>query len=482
MEKISKNPLNMKTLLVGIALCFCIAAGEPFGVMRLNGSPLAADYSTGAAIFLFFILVFVINSLLKLIGRSFALDFRELAVIYIMMIIACAIPSWGFTMNLIFLIAGVKYFATSMNGWAEIIHPHIPSWVLPQGEDAIRTLFEGLPSNSSIPWLVWLKPLSFWFGFILVVYLTMVCIAVIFRKQWIQNERLLFPLMKLPEEMCRDGKGIVSGLFKNKIMWIGFLIPLFFYSMKALHGFFPFIPQIRLGAGIPIFAQTGWIPVRLQFEMLGLAYLLTLDISLSLWFFGLLYWIEHCFFDRIGFSLGVRDMYCAYSVTTAYQQFGAFVVYGMSAFWMARRHIKNIFNRAFGGNRENGDKDEMLSYRAAAFGSIVGIILIAAWLRVTGFSILGIMVFLPASIIIFVGLTKIVCQTGMPYGRQPLTSATFTLDAIGSNGLGGAGCTGMAMTSPWAGDVRTIHVSHSQRETNPVEKTVFYPVKQTEKP
>ena len=32
-----------------------------------------------------------------------------------MMIVACAIPSWGFTMNLIGLLGGIFYYATPVN-------------------------------------------------------------------------------------------------------------------------------------------------------------------------------------------------------------------------------------------------------------------------------------------------------------------------------------------------------------------------------
>ncbi len=198
--------ITFKSLLIGIILCFALAAGEPIGVLLVHGSPMCADFSTGGAIFLFFILVFLINFLLKMVNKNLALSKQELIIVYMMMIIASSIISWGFMMNLLYLIAGVFYYASPENNWANLIHPHIKAWLAPQNKEAIRTFFEGLPKGAAIPWGSWFVPLSSWFSFMLAVYFVMVCIAVIMRKQWVERERLLFPLAQLPLEMAEKGR------------------------------------------------------------------------------------------------------------------------------------------------------------------------------------------------------------------------------------------------------------------------------------
>ena len=91
---------------------------------------MAADFSAGAALFLFFLLTFLINPIAhKLTGT--ALRRGEMATVYIMMIVAAAIPSWGFTMNLIPLLGGFFYYATPENEWAAFIQPHVPTWLVP---------------------------------------------------------------------------------------------------------------------------------------------------------------------------------------------------------------------------------------------------------------------------------------------------------------------------------------------------------------
>ena len=68
---------------------------------------------------------------------------RELATVYIMMIVAAAIPSWGFVMNLIPFL-GRSNYATPENDWAHSIHPHVADWLVTQDRTAIWKLFEGL--------------------------------------------------------------------------------------------------------------------------------------------------------------------------------------------------------------------------------------------------------------------------------------------------------------------------------------------------
>ena len=92
---------------------------------------MAADYSTGAALFLFFLVTLLINPLAKLLTGT-SLHTGELATVYIMMVVGAAIPSWGLTMNLIPLLGGFFYYATPENDWANTIQPYISHLFVPE--------------------------------------------------------------------------------------------------------------------------------------------------------------------------------------------------------------------------------------------------------------------------------------------------------------------------------------------------------------
>ena len=162
--------------------------------MVLHGSRIASYFNTPAAIILFFFLVLFLNSFLGLLRRSWMLSRAELALVYIMWIVATAIPEWGFTSFLLPDITGVVYYASPENNWRELLLPHIPDWIIPFREFAdVKDFYEGAPLGRGIPWGMWLTPLLYWLSFITAVYLAMISITVILRKQWVERERLVYP-------------------------------------------------------------------------------------------------------------------------------------------------------------------------------------------------------------------------------------------------------------------------------------------------
>ena len=186
--------------------------------MVLQGSRIASYFNTPAAIILFFVLVFFGNTALGLIRRSWMLNRAELALIYIMWIVATAIPEWGLTSFLLTDITSPIYNATPENNWSELLHPFIPDWIIPHHDFAqIQNFFEGAPKGQGIPWMLWLRPLAYWIPFVLALYLAMISIMVILRKQWIEHERLVYPLA-LPATLAM-GAGAVRlwlGSFREK--------------------------------------------------------------------------------------------------------------------------------------------------------------------------------------------------------------------------------------------------------------------------
>ena len=86
--------------------------------------------------------------------------------------------------------------------------------------------FEGLPPGAKIPWGVWIMPL-FWWGSVIVATLTLcTCLIAVFRKQWVDKERLNFPLVDVPLAMmdgAEDGR-ILPKFMRSRLFWIGFAI------------------------------------------------------------------------------------------------------------------------------------------------------------------------------------------------------------------------------------------------------------------
>ena len=437
---------------------FVISVGAPYGNMALRGSYMALDFSTAAAVFVFFVLVAVVNTLLGFIKRSWALTSPELAVTYIMMIIATSIPTMGLTEYLLPIITAGYYYATPENDWTNIIHPYIPSWMCPQGEEVIKYFYEGMPKGASIPWGAWMGPLFYWGLLILALYFVMICTMVVLRKQWVEKERLVFPLIQLPTALLEEGDkpSVVRPFLKDPWMWIGFAIPLIVGSVKALHNYYYFIPDINLRTSLLIFRRTTNLQIALSFPMVGFSYFINLDVAFGIWFFNLLAKVQEGTFAILGIESTEKLDYTSGNPILAHQGMGAMMVLVILGLWVARGHIKDVLRKAFRGDPDVDDSGEMFSYRTAVLGIIGGFLFMGAWLRFSGMPLWAVPIFLIVAFMLFLAITRIVVEGGVAVARAPLIASNFIVSGFGSTSLGTQGLVSMSFTYVYAADIRTF--------------------------
>ena len=86
---------TFRAFFLGSIFTAALAAGAPYGNMVLRGSYLAQDFSTPGALFLFFVLVGILNALYKGLVPHGGLARAEMLLIYSMMLIASAITTCG---------------------------------------------------------------------------------------------------------------------------------------------------------------------------------------------------------------------------------------------------------------------------------------------------------------------------------------------------------------------------------------------------
>jgi len=76
-----------------------------------------------------------------------------------------------------------------------------------------------------------------WGLFLAALFTVMICMAVLLRKQWMDDERLIYPIVQVPLAIIRgeDTADRINPFFKSKLMWTGFAIPFVVQSVIALH-------------------------------------------------------------------------------------------------------------------------------------------------------------------------------------------------------------------------------------------------------
>ena len=223
-----------------------LCAITPYNNHFLRNSKIAGNHLPVSSIFALLFLVFLVNIPLRKLKEQLALKPAELTTIWLMIIVAVGIPSAGFLQSLLPTLVAPTYFATLENNWSETLHPHIPRWLCVWDANAVTNFYEGIEGGEAVPFLIWLKPLLVWTLFILVLYFTTLCLSTLIRKQWIERERFSFPLVQIPLEIVAEppSGAKINAFFKNRLLWMGMLLPVILHLINGLHAYFPQVPEI----------------------------------------------------------------------------------------------------------------------------------------------------------------------------------------------------------------------------------------------
>ena len=150
-ENYTGPEVSTRSLIIGTILAFFLNLACPYSVLVLQNAGLTSDYIAAGAMMIFLLLVGLFNPLIKVAYRPWALRSGEMVVIYVMMIVASAIPTWGLVTNLFHILTRPFYYATPENRWAELVQPLIPDWIAPRDPDVARYFYEGLPVGIDLP-------------------------------------------------------------------------------------------------------------------------------------------------------------------------------------------------------------------------------------------------------------------------------------------------------------------------------------------
>jgi len=457
MASVWRRGLTWRSLLIGLALVVVEAVCAPNAIWGLASSEITWSYMPIVAVFPFFVVVVVVNVVLKALRRRWALRPAELVVIFAMALVSAGTPLFlvGFLLS---LMASPYYLATPENRWVELLHPHLPHWLFPSDDaNAMRWFYEGVSPGAATPRGAWVVPMAWWALLVVAFYFVCLCIVVMLRRQWVERERLVYPLLAVPHALIEDSDDgrLMPKLLRNRVFWWGFSVPMGIIAWNVISYFEPGFPRIPMhGTWVSFGRGFPGLNLILVFPTLGLAYFANSEVIFSVWFFYLLGVLQEGIYNRIGFSIGRSTVFCWGMAATGWQSFGAFVVMVLGALWMARRHLWEVAATAL-GRRKLDDSNEILSYRAAVFGFLGGTAFLVGWLWRSGMSVALALGFVATVYVIYLGLARIVAQTGVSYVTPPLVAQPFLFFGLGSASLAPRELVGLSCAYGWHGDVQT---------------------------
>jgi len=447
--------ISGRSVLIGLALVVLVNIWVPYGSFLVHSSRMTMSHLPIAVMIPFLLLLLVVNPFLRTQNRFTVLNGGELALIFAMLFVATLVPGKVMAAYLFGVMATPYYYATTENQWAITFFEYLPSWLLVGNQgNALVWFYEGLPPGAGdIPWSPWVVPLFWWFGFFLVIFFMGACIATIMRKSWVEHERLSFPLARIAVDLIRHEVGsgnLFPSFVYDRMFQVGFFtsLALMVWNIVSFWGDIPPIPIGSLyGTSIPV--MEGALPVRFSINIYALcfAFLAPVEITFSLWFFALFGTLEGGILDRFGLS-SFGSPVGANAVVKA-QFFGGFIVFVLWGLWTARGHLKEVFRDALQG-RGTEDGTELMSYRTAVLGLLGSVVYLVAWLLTSGLDWWMIPVFLAFLFIIYVGMTRIIAQTGLVFLDLPVNAHHFTIMFVGSGNIPPASLTTLGLGSAYA--------------------------------
>ena len=442
-SRLQRAGVTLRAVLLGLFVAVAVNAWITLTEYVVHASRMNLAHFPVALVAVYFFTVIA--------ARAAGFKPGEMATVLAMGLVASAVPTSGLMGFWLGSMATPYYFATPQNRWGEIYHPNIREWLVPSDANhAIEWFYNGVPAGQQAPWQEWIVPLIWWLGLISAIVLLTLCIAAVLRKPWVESERLVFPIAEVGVMLAQDdGSGSrLPAVFRTRLFRVGFCISFFIMAWNVLGFFDPSWPTIPLtGDSITPFRGFYWFGVRLNFLTLGLCYFANTDVLFSLWVFFLLAGTQRMILTRIGHDLGpLGDDWSSLDPVIAWESFGAIVVFVLWGLWNAREHLRYVIQAAFRGGDANRDRKELLDFRIAVFGGVLALAYIISWLHAAGMTWVAAIVWTTTTIIIFIGVARIVCESGLPYVRGPLTSQSFLMYGLGSANFPPSTITAMVFT------------------------------------
>ena len=393
-EENTKGGARARALLIGALGAAATAFLVTWAEMVLQTIKIGYLQFPPAALGLLLVVVALSRGAARM-ARRWDLTSSDLLVIYCMCLVGAMTASHGLVEKMVPALVYPHYAADNTNGWHNsfdrFLHPGLVPYntANSNAQPVVDGYYKKLHPGETLPWSLWLTPVLSWGLLSFLVLFAFLCLTALLRRQWVDSEKLAFPLAQLPLEIAGDQDR--PAFFRNRIMWLGVLLPVAVYTVKWLHQVYPSVPDVTIQWNLsdyvtsPPWNSVAWsVMFILSFAAIGFFFLLPTDVLFSIWFFFLLSRVEHVL--MVAYNQPTPGM-PAYppALFIGYQTIGAYFVLTGYFFWVARPHLRRVWAAALGREKAD-DADELLPYRVAVWGLFGSILGAAAWLWANGMS------------------------------------------------------------------------------------------------
>jgi hypothetical protein len=436
--------LRWHALITGTILVVLCSALTPYNNIKIQNSPLSGGHFPLVSLAGLLLLLVVVNPVLTLFKRDWRFHKHELLLIWSMTTIGSGIAFTGLMRTFIINITTPQWFGTTAGETGKLLLPILPQGLFPGNPEAVKTVYNGLDGGIDmswgevllrISWSDWILPLAWWGLFVVLVYMVVIGMVGLFSHQWIENEKMNFPLLRVTEILAEESdQGTLIRFFTQKFFIVGFSIPLLLHLFNGLHTYFPQVPQIpTLILAQPYIPKEGLFSgfykakVYIYPAFIGFAFLASKQISFSLWACFIVGGLFPGLIQTAGWRLPAAALGTTFgpglSRVEEMQMVGAFLVFFLFIVWLGRQHLLWVAGSAF--RRGNGSEEVhgLLMPRPALLMFGTGFPGLMLWSYLFGLSFFPTLLFLLVCFMFQLVASRLICQGGLPYFTLALAPA-----------------------------------------------------------
>jgi len=312
----------------------------------------------------------------------------------------------------------------------------------------------------------WKGPLAWWLPLLGLILLVQVFLAALMRRQWSDHEKLMFPHAEVVRALAEgsDLSARSRRVLASPALWIGAGVSGAVFLFQGLNNYFPTIPAPNLQSiSLSTFiSERPWTAMERNISaepyLVSIGYLLTTEVSLSIWAFGV---INQAL--RVAASAWGLPRDDAWAVHGEWMNSDALYTGAMLIFvgwlvWGGRRHIWYVLRRGLGlVPADTAEGTEPMGYPTAFWGFWLCLAGILLWCVLAGLKLWVMAVLFGLYLAMVVVISRVVAEAGLltcgagfwPYYPQFVFSWIF--------GFGqGAGGQMIAYQKGWLGAGGTL--------------------------
>ncbi|MHC4248138.1 MAG: DUF6785 family protein [Planctomycetota bacterium] len=453
--------MTKRAVGIGLALAVTLCGVTYFNNSVMRQTWLVGNYlpiSVYGSLVLFLVIV---NPLLGRIGGSWRLGSRELAVILALVLAACGIAESGLLRGFTNALMMPHQHRKTNPGWdeAKVFDRLSPAMLAARGEDdeALNGFVQGAvdtgpASPADVPWSEWAGALAVWVPVVVLLIVAFVGLALVVHRQWIKHEHLPYPLATFASSLMGEGGEGAKGapgdeaarpVLSQRAFWIAAGIVLAIHMLNFAHSWWPermvefptrfnFSSIFRL---IPAFEKGrlagGLYHLRIYFSVIGFAFLVASDVSLSFGLGPFVYTIIEGILAGYGVPVNEGGEHRA-SLSTSLNM-GSYFAYAVMIIYCGRFYYLNVLRRAVGVRPLEEPASEAVWGMRVFLGCSL---LLAALLVAYGLAWPFALLYVLGIAVIYLSVSRVVAETGLFFLKPLWAPHVLLMGLFGMRALG----------------------------------------------